>query len=248
MTIYAIGDIHGQLEKLTDAHDLIAKDRIAAGADDALVVHLGDLTDRGPNSRGVLDFLISGIAAGQPWMSIKGNHDRMFAGFMRDADHHDPGLRASLSWLDPRLGGNTTLRSYGVTKSLLQSHRAFHTEAVSAVPEAHIAFLEELPVCHQTKDVFFAHAGIRPGVPFNEQLENDLLWIRDGFLDNDDDHGALIVHGHTPVKTPTHLGNRINLDTGAGYGHALTAAVFEGPDCFILGKNGRTPLHPDPQV
>ena len=109
MRSYAIGDIHGHLDLLKRAHERIAKDMAVYGA--APVIHLGDLEDRGPDSRGVIDFLIRGLAEGRDWVVLKGNHDRMFARFLRDPWEPEPGLRAELSGLHPRLGGPDTLRS-----------------------------------------------------------------------------------------------------------------------------------------
>ena len=76
--IYAIGDVHGYSDELKRAHDRIAADKARSGAHTAEVVHLGDLTDRGPDSKGVIDFILAGIDAGEPWRVIKGNHDRFF--------------------------------------------------------------------------------------------------------------------------------------------------------------------------
>jgi serine/threonine protein phosphatase 1 len=92
--------------------------------------------------------------------------------------------------------------------------------------------------------VVFVHAGIRPGVALADQTEDDLLWIRSDFLDDTRDHGVLVVHGHTVVDTPTHYGNRLNLDSGAAYGGPLTVAVIEGSDVFHLTPAGRVPLRP----
>jgi hypothetical protein len=114
MRTYAIGDIHGQIELLLDAHDRIARDRRQTGDTDAVVVHVGDLVDRGPDSRAVVDYLRTGIEAGENWVVLKGNHDRMFAGYLSDIGYHDAGLRLDLSYLNPRIGGAATLASYGV--------------------------------------------------------------------------------------------------------------------------------------
>ena len=246
MRIYAIGDIHGQSDMLRAAHARIAADREVCGDRTAKVVHLGDFTDRGPDSRGVIDLLIAGLEDGAPWIVIKGNHDRMFAGFMADHDHQDPVMRKDLVWLDPRLGGVETLASYGVTARLWTSNRSLWKAAVAAVPQPHLGFLDSLVLSHQTDDLFFCHAGIRPGVPFDQQTEDDLVWIRSPFLEDERDHGKLVVHGHTALEAPEHFGNRVDLDSGAGYGRPLTAAVFEGRDCFILTERGREPLVPPP--
>ncbi|WP_095588041.1 metallophosphoesterase [Actibacterium ureilyticum] len=243
MRFYAIGDIHGHLDKLHGVHDLIAADRLATGDPAAPVVHLGDFADRGPDVRGVLDFLIDGIAAGQPWICLKGNHDRMMEHYLRSPEQPDP-LRDDLHWLQDIIGGRETLASYGVDVSLDRNERDIHADATALVPPAHRAFLQALPNHHHAGAVYFCHAGIRPGVPLPDQVEDDLVWIRREFHDAADDHGALIVHGHTPVDRVTHYGNRLNLDTGAAYGRALSVAVIEGHEVAQLTPTGRKPLPP----
>lgn len=238
--IYAIGDIHGQLAELHRILELIETD----GGPDAEVVFLGDYTDRGPDSKGVLDLLIAGQKKGRNWRFIKGNHDRMFCWFMQDYPRHEAYLPVELSWLHPRLGGDTTLASYGVNFTPQSRMLIVHAEARTAVPRAHIDFLENLPLTHETDDLFFAHAGIRAGVPLADQDPEDLLWIRKEFHQDTRRHPKIIVHGHTPVDQATHYGNRINLDSGAGYGKPLTVAVFEGADCHLLTPQGRVPLIP----
>ena len=244
MRTYAIGDIHGHLDLLCDAHDRIARDRRTTGDAAAPVVHVGDLVDRGPQSRGVIAYLHEGQAAGQPWIVLKGNHDRMFGGFLDDPGWHDPGLRADLGWLNPKLGGGTTLQSYGVRAASDRPVGPVHAEAVAAVPQDHRAFLGGLPVWHRRGEVVYVHAGIRPGVAMTAQAEDDLVWIRKGFLEDTRDHGFLVVHGHTALDAPQHYGNRVNIDSGAAYGGPLTAVVLEGRDVFVLGDGGRTALRP----
>lgn len=236
MRVYAIGDIHGQFDMLLAAHERIAADRLRTGDADAPVVHLGDLTDRGPDSRGVIQHLIDGVTRGEPWLTVKGNHDRMFAEFLNDPTYQDPILNPKLDWLNPRLGGIETLASYGVNIDTP------HDEILRAVPDAHRQFLANMPLMHRIGDVAFVHAGIRPGIPLAEQIEDDLLWIRAPFHIEVKPFEALIVHGHTPVDTATHYGNRINLDTGAGYGKPLTTAVFEGSSCWVLDEDMRRPI------
>lgn len=241
---YAIGDIHGHLSLLRGVHDLITADRAMTGDADAPVIHLGDLVDRGPDSRGVLQFLIDGMAAGQPWQVLKGNHDRMFTRFLREPWEREPGLRSELSWLHPRLGGAATLAAYGVRNAGDRPIAPVHTEALAAVPQAHVDFIDARPVWLQRGEVVFVHAGIRPGIPMKEQTETDLVWIRDGWLDDTRDHGFLVVHGHTALDAPTHYGNRLNIDSSAAYGGPLTAIVIEGRDAFHLTAAGRVPLTP----
>jgi len=244
MRSYVIGDIHGQIDKLRAAHARIAADRALTGDAAAPVIHVGDLVDRGPDSRGVIDLLIAGLDAGAPWIVIKGNHDRMLTGFLDDPDYHDPGLRGELHWFDPRLGGAATLASYGVGGIGARLITDIHAEAQARVPAHHRAFLGGLALYHQRGEAVFVHAGIRPGVPLPDQVEDDLVWIRAGFLDDSRDHGALVVHGHTPVDRPVHYGNRLNTDTGAGYGRALSAVVVEGRDAWLLTDTGREAILP----
>ena len=244
MLSYAIGDIHGHLDKLLSAHAFIARDRDEHGVADASIVHVGDLVDRGPDAKGVIDYLMTGLAAGAPWIVLKGNHDRMFTGFMSDPDYHDPGLRSELHWIDPRLGGGTTLASYGVQGAGERLLFDLHDEARALVPASHIAFINALPVSHRHGDALFVHAGIRPGRPLADQTETDLLWIRRDFLDDPRDHGALVVHGHTPVDSVTHYGNRLNIDTGAGYSRDLAVVAVDGRRVWRLTAAGRVPVLP----
>ncbi len=244
MRSYAIGDIHGHPDKLRAAHTFIAEDCRLTGDDAAPVVHVGDLVDRGPDSRSVIDFLIQGLDQGRNWVVLKGNHDRMFTGFMSGTGHHDPGLRPDLSWLHPRLGGSATLASYGVANAGDRPLDPVWAEAAAAVPAAHLTFLDSLPVMFRHHEAVFVHAGIMPGIPLEKQTENALVWIREPFLSDTRDHGALIVHGHTVVDEPTHYGNRLNIDSGAAYGGPLTAVVIEGRDVWQLTASGRVPLRP----
>lgn len=238
--IYAIGDIHGRLDMLDEALARIQAD----GGPDAQIIFLGDYVDRGPDSRGVIERLVRGKSEGNPWRFIKGNHDRMFEWFMQSPPRHDPHLLVGYHWLHDRLGGLDTLASYGVSVPDESRLADVHAQALLKIPDSHLRFLQTCEASIHHGPLFFCHAGVRPGVPLNEQTENDLVWIRRAFMDSTEQHGALIVHGHTPVDVPTHCGNHINLDTGAGYGKPLTAARFDGVDVAVLTANGRVPLLP----
>lgn len=243
MHIYAIGDIHGHLNLLRAAHDLVADDMARHGP--GPVVHVGDLVDRGPDCRGVIDHLMDGIADGADWVVLKGNHDRMFARFLRDPMEPEPGLRADLGYLNPKIGGAATLTSYGVRSAADRPVAKVHADAVAAVPHGHVDFLNARPTLHLAGSCAFVHAGIRPGVPLHDQTETDLVWIREPFLSDPANHGPLIVHGHTALDRATHYGNRLNLDSGAAYGGPLSALVIEGHEAALLTPGGRRKLHPE---
>ena len=241
MFSYAIGDIHGQLDLLKRAHDLIAADQARYGA--GPVVHVGDLVDRGPDSAGVVEYLRAGVAAGRDWVVLKGNHDRLLSRFLDDPKWHDPGLRPEMAYLHPKIGGAYTLASYGVRKAADRPLAPVHAESVAAVPLSHREFLANRPVMFRWGEVVFVHAGIRPGIAFEDQTEQDLIWIRGQFLTDPRDYGALVTHGHTAIDRATHYGNRLNLDSGAAYGGPLSAVVIEGREAWLLTAKGRIPVH-----
>ena len=256
--IYAVGDIHGQKAMLDHALTLIETD----GGPDAEIVFIGDYTDRGLESRTVIDDLIAGCESGRKWTCLKGNHDRMFSDFVTDGAEHDPMIAPGLSWVNPRLGGAATLASYGITgtphfkqpEGALEVLTHYTTDAGDLskdaivamaqknVPQAHLDFLNSRALYHETEDLIFVHAGLRPDVPLADQDPEDMMWIREGFLETGHDFGKLLVHGHTAIDYPTHYGTRVNIDAGAGRGRVLVPVVFEGRDCFALTENGRVPV------
>ncbi len=243
MRIYAVGDIHGQLERLRAAHRRIASDRQTCDDSTAEVIHLGDFCDRGPDTARVIQFLVDGVSVGEPWRMVLGNHDRLFRGFIRNASLRDNLVHRDYTWLSPSMGGGTTLASYGLNKVDGISIDRIHAQFLKLIPDSHVEFLDRLEPLVELEELAFVHAGILPGVPLSAQLEDDLVWIRDGFLNDTRDHGKLIVHGHTAIRNATHYGNRVNLDTGAGYCRQLTVAVFEGRECWVLTDAGRKGLN-----
>lgn len=241
MTIYAIGDIHGQRALLEQALDRIEADG-GAGAE---VVFLGDYTDRGPDSRGVIDLLVAGLAEGRRWTCLLGNHDRMFHRFATSGVVTDDNIKSGAPWTHERLGGLATLASYGIRRADTCSTAELWQAAQAAVPAAHVAFLGSRPLLAERDGLLFVHAGIRPGVALSDQVEDDLIWIRSPFLEHPAPHPWLVVHGHTAGDGIEHAGNRVNLDGGAGYGRALRVGCFEGDAVFELTSSGRVPLTAD---
>jgi len=235
MTIYAIGDIHGHLDKLEAAHALIEDDRAREGTGAARVVHVGDLVDRGPDSAGVVEYLRALYEKDDRIVVLRGNHDQLFVDFLT-YDLETLRETGALRWIDSVIGGRETLASYGVRR-IMKS--AAHRAARDKVPDAHHEFLQELPLMHEEADCVFVHAGVRPGVPFDKQDPEDLLWIRNEFLLSTVNHGPLIVHGHTPSDEVVHMGNRLGIDTGAAFGGPLSAVAIEGREAYLLTEAGR---------
>ncbi|AUM73111.1 metallophosphoesterase [Paracoccus jeotgali] len=234
--VYAIGDIHGHLDALRHVHDLISQD----GGAGARVVHLGDLIDRGPDSRGVIDYLMEGQAQGRDWQVIKGNHDNKLPRFIEDPEWIDPGSTSGLTWTgDERNGAEATFASYGIAGALEMPLAELHRRAVRAIPRAHVDWLDRLrPWLLHPGGFLFVHAGVRPGVDLSAQSPTDLMWIRKPFLESRQDHGALVVHGHTALRRAALYPNRLNLDSGAGYGRPASVARLDASGVWLLGSDG----------
>lgn len=240
--VYAIGDVHGHLDQLHEALARITADRRATGDPSAPVVQIGDLVDRGPDSQGVVRFLMSETARDPRLTVLRGNHDNMLALFLGDSPARDPRLRPQFDYLHPRIGGRQALASWGVDPDLPEDQ--LHRQARAAVSAAERDFLATLPLSCAFGDCLFVHAGIRPGVPLDRQDPSDLYWIRDEFLLDSRDHGPLVVHGHTPVDRVEHHGNRLAIDTGAAYDGPLSTVVIEGRRAFLLTPSGRQEISP----
>lgn len=200
--------------------EAIARDLAQRPTQTALTVTVGDYVDRGPDSRGVIERLTRNPFP-SPLVALRGNHESIFEEFLRDPSIAD-------YWR--RLGGLETLHSYGVDVAPLMRGRG-HEEAAAALraalPQSHVTFLASLRLTHSVGRYFLCHAGVRPGVPLARQREEDLLWIREEFLDSRADFGKVVVHGHTPCEAPELRPNRINVDTGAFMSGQLTCAVLE---------------------
>lgn len=217
--LYAIGDIHGRSELLDRLYGLIRADAAASPSGRRLVVHLGDYVDRGQDSRGVIDRVMAPPLPGFAAVALLGNHDFMMRRFLDCPD--DVGAVWMIN------GAAQALESYGVEPPRRPRDFARASAELAAVlPPAHRAFLDGLKHCHAEGVYFFAHAGVKPGVPLDRQNLDDLIWIREEFLDSPADHGRVVVHGHTIVQAPVVRANRIAVDTGAWRTGILTAAVL----------------------
>lgn len=234
LRIYAIGDIHGCLDQLNDVHAAIARDLGDRPVDDWRVVHVGDFVDRGPESRGVIERLMALRSGDRRHVCLQGNHDQMFVGSLRGQ------TRWLALWLEH--GGVETLASYGLTREELEHAIMDGNGFEDRIPTQHLDFLDGLGHFVHYGDYFFAHAGIDPDHPLDDQEPQDLMWIRDPFLNDRRDHGAVVVHGHTPVRRIDVCANRIGIDTGAVFGGSLTCLVLEDQTKARLTAEGLEPL------
>ena len=227
LRVYAIGDVHGRLDLLIKMHEAIATELARDRPGDWRILHLGDYVDRGPGSRGVLGLLAEKTRLDARWLALAGNHDIGFLDFLAAPDPH--GLFA-------QFGGVDTARSYGVELDLCDpvAFALGHAALLQAVEERHVAFLSGLEFSATIGDFFFCHAGIKPGVALECQQQRDLCWIRGEFHNHAELYPKVVVHGHTPVKAPQILANRVNVDTGAFATGVLTALVIEGVEKRIL--------------
>jgi serine/threonine protein phosphatase 1 len=213
--VYAVGDVHGCLERLEAMHALIAEDLAARPTDDPVLVHLGDYVDRGPDSAGVVARLANGgTLPALPTVNLMGNHEEMMLAALAIGE-----AEATELWLSN--GGADSLLSWDVPRS------AQPKEWASYLPKPHLLFLRDLAVRHAVGGYLFVHAGIRPGIPLERQSRHDLMWIREPFLSFKEPFGPVVVHGHTPRQEPVVRSNRIGIDTGAVMGGVLTCAVLE---------------------
>lgn len=217
--VYAIGDIHGRYDLIQALLDLIWID---APDGENILVFLGDYVDRGPASKDVLDHIINLQREGWATVKLLGNHEYSLLEFLKNPEIYP-------SWRT--YGGAETLLSYGVKPPMFMDAKELgraRDEFAEKFPREHFLFLSGLPYSHSIGDYFFTHAGVRPGIALDDQVSDDLLWIRDDFLISDQWFGKVVVHGHTPTEAPVVRPNRIGVDTGAYATNRLTAVKLVG--------------------
>ena len=212
---YAIGDVHGCLDQLRALEQKIVAD--SAGIPGRkLLVMLGDYIDRGPNSAGVIDHLLARPPETFERICLMGNHEVMGAAFL-DRPH------PRSDWL--AFGGSQTLQSYGLAAMALEGKRPARLRQLldAHIPNDHRDFLRSLPWTLSLPGWLFVHAGLKPGIPLEDQHPDDLFWIRDEFFGSPGLPQQRIVHGHTPAADPVFTPARICIDTGAFATGRLTA-------------------------
>lgn len=231
--IYCIGDIHGRLDLLKDLHGLV-RDDASEFTGKKQLVYLGDYIDRGNDSKGVIELLLADPPDGFERVCLLGNHEQTMLDFLQHP-------RAVAAWLT--YGGRAALHSYGIqvrgdpARAALDEVR---DELERHLPQAHLEFLQSLLLMHIEGSYCFVHAGIRPGVPLQEQRNEDLLWIREDFTESAIIHDHIIVHGHSITPEVDWRPNRIGIDTGAFQSGVLTCLVLEGKEQRLL-QTGVTP-------
>lgn len=226
--VYAIGDIHGRLDLLDQLLFRIDADERARGPARSEIIFLGDLVDRGPNSAGVVQRALELKQSGRPVRLLMGNHEEVFL----------KALKGSLEALRffVKIGGRATILSYGFDEAEYDrlDYEELLPAVIARVPAEHVAFLAGFENQIAIGDYLFVHAGIRPRVPFDQQVGGDLRWIRSDFLDFRGDHGAIVVHGHTITDDVEERPNRIGIDTGAFASGRLTALGLEAGERWYL--------------
>lgn len=229
--IYAIGDIHGRLDLFTQMMDRIEADDAARGPAETLVILLGDLVDRGPDSAQV-------IATARDWQArrpvriLMGNHEEMFLRALED----ETSLRQFL-----RIGGRETVLSFGIDRGEYRdlSIEDLFDRLQHLIPRADITFMQSMENLIRIGDYAFVHAGIDPSTPLNAQRTSDLRWIREPFLSHPAKFDVCVVHGHTirenvEVHAPRKWPNRIGIDTGAFRTGRLTAIGLQGRNRWFM--------------
>lgn len=194
--IFAIGDIHGCANKL-----IALTDQIDIDFEQDTLVFVGDYIDRGPDSFEVVEYLLDLKKRSSNIIFLKGNHENMFEKYLSGPDKQTYLMN----------GGQKTLESY------IGQH-----PTGPPIPAAHLGFFKSLVLFYETEDYIFVHAGLRENIPLEMQDPDDLLWIRNEFIQSDHDFGKMVVFGHTPFLEPLVMSNKIGIDTGAVYGHKLT--------------------------
>lgn len=218
--VYVIGDVHGRRDLLDALLAQIDADDAARPAADLQLVFLGDLIDRGPHSADVVE-RARGLAAQGPCRFLMGNHEELL---LRALDGDERALR-----LFTKVGGRETILSYGMDEA---TYNALDFDELLAalprlIPAAHRDFLSGFEDLIELGDYVFVHAGIRPGIPLDEQRVAELRWIRDEFLDHPGPHPRIVVHGHTISAQVEWRPHRIGIDTGAYMSGQLTALALE---------------------
>ena len=223
MTSFVIGDIHGcsdELRYLVDALPVQPHDEI---------VFLGDYIDRGPDSCGVISYLIKlrDHFRENRLVFLKGNHEDMLLSYLELSGRH-----GNMFLLN---GGHATVESYGVAAEESSPDRLS-----AAISPDHLAFYQALNNYHVTKSYLCVHAGVNPLKTLPEQIDEDLMWIRHPFLYSSHVLPYTVLFGHTPQHSVLYdLPYKIGLDTGLVYGNMLTCLNTDEKVLYQISRGKR---------
>ncbi|MDX3909810.1 MAG: metallophosphoesterase family protein [Sphingobium sp.] len=225
--VYAIGDIHGRADLLIDLLRRIDNDDADSIPCPTELILLGDLVDRGPQSRKVVELAMQ-LSQSSAVHFLKGNHEEIFIRAARG--------EVAATRFFCRIGGQETLHSYGLSQADYAAMKAEHLTSwmLANIPRAHVDFLDAFSDMVEIGDYIFVHAGIRPGVPLNGQEPHDLRWIRADFLKSSEAFGKVVIHGHTITPAVDEHSNRIGIDTGAYMSGRLTAIGLQADQHWFL--------------
>lgn len=233
VAVFAIGDIHGEVDLLVRMHRQILQEAAKLPANlRKTIVYLGDYIDHGRDSAGVIDLLVSAPLPGFTSHYLSGNHELSFLNFIKgDLPRHKVNNDHIINWLHSE-GGLATLHSYGVdTKQNLVDIRV---QLLRKMPTDHFTFLERLQLSHSVGDFFFAHAGVDPRRSLKDQRPMDLLNGGHDFLEHNGTYDKIIVHGHSTTPDPLILHNRIALDTDAHRSGRLSAVMIHHDNVSVI--------------
>ena len=226
--IYCIGDIHGRNDLLQKLLLMIQEDSLGFNGQ-IYMIYVGDYIDRGMQSQEVIETLLGSEQAGIHYVYLRGNHEQTLLDFLMNAD-------VGRSWLS--YGGQSTLASYKVNVNKIPTKReefnSLREQLATNIPPSHYAFYQKTQSCFELGNYFFVHAGVHPKYPLSKQQAEDMLWIREEFINSHKNYEKIIVHGHTVTEQVEILPHRIGIDTGAYSSGILSCLVLESTQQRIL--------------
>jgi serine/threonine protein phosphatase 1 len=251
--VVAVGDVHGHLTPLVDLHQkIMIHTRALPDVTRKIIVYLGDFTGSGANSADVIDLLLSAPLPGFEPVFLLGKHDMNLLSFIkgegaftRFLDQHNWGTiiarnavhdETIMNWLGDQ-GGIETLRSYGVTiphGPIMPLHLAsMRHELLRKMPVDHIEFLQNLELSYQCGHYGFAHAGMNPFMPINQQNPSDLVCYKPDLRHTDVVARYVIVHGEAMGEEIGTYDNRINIDAIDETNHLVGLIMMRDKRVFI---------------
>jgi len=233
---FAIGDVHGRADLLEAMLEHIS-DMVSDAGIRHRIVFLGDIIDKGPDSRRAMELVIQTISEVSGSKLVLGNHDALPLEILDEPDPIKANMRL-VHWICNQ-GGAATLDSYGI-----DYHRLTPTGLRDQLDPDHVAFLRNAEAYIELDHHVLIHAGLRPGIPLDKQDRREIMWIREPFLAYSGSFGKTVVHGHTPTDSgrPEMFANRLCLDTGAYSSGKLSAAhITPEGSVNVMWTNSTTP-------